>query len=345
MQESTAINNLLGSPVLIWGAGAMGATLGACLLEQGIPVVFVDNNVSHVEALQRDGLRITGPLKQLHVNAPTYTPETLTGCYKVAFLATKALHTAPAILQLQPFLHPEGVVVSFQNGLNEIVIATHIGAKQTMGCFVNFGADYMAPGHIEWGGRASVCVGELDGSATPRLQLVHRLLRCVEPNALMTSNIWGYLWGKLVYGALLFATAITNNTIYEVFEDHKYRPVLIALAREVIAVATAEGITLEAFDGFDPNAFSDHERANYSLGQLALHNRKSTKLRTGVWRDLAIHHRKTEIDQQLLPILEIATRNGIATPNLKNLIEMVHAIEAGHRTLDSNCLDDLAKKV
>lgn len=347
MQESTVINIKLDSPILIWGAGAMGATLGACLLEQGIPVVFVDNNVAHVKALQETGLQITGPLKQLQVKAPTFTPETLTGSYKIVFLATKALHTEPAMLQLQPFLHSEGYVVSLQNGLNEHVIAAHIGAKRTMGCFVNFGADYIAPGHIEWGGRASICVGELDGSMTPRLQLVHQLLCYVEPNALMTPNIWGYLWGKLVYGALLFATAITNYTIYEVFEAQKYRPILIALAREVMRVAAAEGITLEAFDGFDPNAFNDAQpdSAGRSLEQLALHNRKSTKLRTGVWRDLAIHHRKTEIDQQLLPIIEIANRHGIATPHLKNLIDMVHAIETGHRTLESHCLDELASKV
>jgi 2-dehydropantoate 2-reductase len=29
----------------------------------------------------------------------------------------------------------------------------------------------------------------------------------------LTPNIWGYLWGKLGYGAILFATALTNESM------------------------------------------------------------------------------------------------------------------------------------
>ena len=57
------------------------------------------------------------------------------------------------------------VVVSAQNGLNELVIAEVVGKQRTIGCFVNFGADYLEPGVVHYSGHGAVVIGELDGSA------------------------------------------------------------------------------------------------------------------------------------------------------------------------------------
>ena len=51
-----------------------------------------------------------------------------------------------------------------------------------MGCFVNFGADWLGPGKILYGGRGEVVVGEVDGPARPRTIEMHRLLSIFEPN-------------------------------------------------------------------------------------------------------------------------------------------------------------------
>ena len=73
---------------------------------------------------------------------------------------------------------------------------------------------------------------------------------------MLTDNIWGYLWGKLAYGAMLFATALTNDSMSENFADPRRFVVFDALGREVIAVATARGITPVGFKEFDPEAFA-----------------------------------------------------------------------------------------
>ena len=99
--------------------------------------------------------------------------------------------------------------------MNEIVIAEEVGAERTIGCFVNFGADWLEPGRILFGNRAAVAVGGLDGQATDAVRDYHRLLSIFEPKAVLTDNIWGYLWGKLGYGSLLFATALTNASMSE----------------------------------------------------------------------------------------------------------------------------------
>ena len=146
-------------------------------------------------------------------------------------------------------------MVSAQNGLNELAIAEVVGAERTVGAFVNFGADYLEPGVIHYGGHGAVVVGEIDGRITPRVTAIRDAWRHFDPRAIVTPNIWGYLWGKEAYGAMLFATALTNESIADALAMPAYRPLYIALAREILAVAAARAVRPEAFDGFDPAAY------------------------------------------------------------------------------------------
>ncbi len=123
-------------------------------------------------------------------------PADVTGHYRRIVLAVKAHHTQEATRQLMPHLAEDGYVLSAQNGLNELVIAGLVGERRTMGCFVNFGADYLGPGRIIRGNRAAVVVGELDGAMTDRVREMHALLRELEPDAVLTDDIFAYLWGQ-----------------------------------------------------------------------------------------------------------------------------------------------------
>ena len=224
---------------LIWGAGAIGGTLGAYLARAGHDVTMVDVVVEHVDAINRDGLRVTGPIAEFTAHMPAFTPQALTGSWETIVLATKAHHTAAAVRTLLPHLAADGYVVSAQNGLNELVIAAVVGAPRTMGAFVNFGADYLEPGVVHYGGRGAVVVGEIDGHVTPRVTALGHTWRDFDPSAIVTPNIWGYLWGKEAYGAMLFATALTNESIADALAMPIHGPRYIALAREILAVAAA----------------------------------------------------------------------------------------------------------
>jgi 2-dehydropantoate 2-reductase len=334
------------SPILIWGAGAIGGTVGAYLVQAGESVVFVDRDADHVAAINARGLKIEGPIAEFTVKAPAFLARDMKGTFKTACLCVKALDTASAIEALAPFVAEDGCVVSLQNGLNEKVIAARIGESRTIGAFVNFGADYMSPGVIHYAGRGAFVIGELDGRITPRIQELHRLFAQFDPKAVVTPNIWGYLWGKLVYGAILFGTALTNDSIADCLAAPKYRALFIALAQEVEAVAMAAGVKMEAFDGFDPAAFmpgGDAAAAHKSLDDQVAHNRKSAKTHTGIWRDLAVRKRKTEVDAQIGPIVETGAAKGIPTPLTKRLITLIHDIEEGRRPLDWSTLDVLAE--
>src|SRR2546430_17570312 len=108
---------------LIWGAGAIGGTLGAYLARAGRRVTMVDTVVEHVDAIARGGLRVTGPIDEFTVRVPAFTPQTLSGTWDEIILATKAHHTASAVRALFPYLTAGGYAGSAQNGLNELPTA------------------------------------------------------------------------------------------------------------------------------------------------------------------------------------------------------------------------------
>ncbi len=214
----------MSGPLLIWGAGAIGGTIGAYLARGGEDVLFVDTVAAHVDAINANGLAIEGPIETFRVPARAALPDAVRGTHSRIMLCVKAQHTHAAARQLAPHLAADGYVASFQNGLNEYVIAEAVGMERVIGAFLNFGADYLGPGRITYGGRGAVVLGEMDGRATPRLAALHALMRRFEPKAITTDNIVGYLWGKLGYGALLFATALTDDSIADVLADPALRP-------------------------------------------------------------------------------------------------------------------------
>jgi 2-dehydropantoate 2-reductase len=330
---------------LVWGAGAIGGTMGAYLARAGHDVTMVDNAPDHVAAVNAGGIRITGPVGEFTQRVPAFTPDSISGVWDMIMLATKAHHTADVTRALLPHLSTTGCVISVQNGLNELTIAKLAGAERTVGSFVNFGADYLEPGVILHGSRAAVVVGEIDGRVTPRVTAIRDAWSDFDDRAIVTANIWGYLWGKEAYGAMLFATALTNESIADALAMPSYRHLYTALAQEILAVAKARNVMPEAFDGFDPSAYfpdAPARAAGQSLDDLVTHNRKSAKTHSGIWRDLAVRKRPTEVDPQLGIVAQLGRESGIATPLTSRLVELIHDIERGTRPQSLATLDALA---
>jgi 2-dehydropantoate 2-reductase len=108
--------------------------------------------------------------------------------------------------------------------------------------------------------------------------------------------------------------------------------VLTRLAQEIGSVASAKGITLQGFDGFDPRAFlpdATAKQTTKSFDDMVAHNRRSAKSHSGIWRDLAVRKRQTEVDAQVAPAIAIGTAYGIAMPLTTQLVSLIHQIEQG----------------
>jgi 2-dehydropantoate 2-reductase len=325
-----------GDPVIVWGGGAIGGTIAAYWARAGGPVLLVDAVQAHVDACRTGGLRIEGSIENFTQRLPAAAPGEVEGVYSRIVLAVKAQDTAAALAGLLPHLAADGYVLSAQNGLNEIIIAEQAGEERTMGCFVNFGADWLGPGRILYGGRGEVVVGEIDGQVRPRTVEMHRLLAVFEPNAILTDNIWGYLWGKLGFAAMLFATSLNNDGMDNNFADPQRFPVFHQLGREVMAVARARNVTPLPFTGFDPAAFmagSPESAARACIAILAQRRRNSAKKHSGFWRDLAVRKRRTEIDPLIGTVAELGRQAGVDTPAIRTLIGLVYDIQDGRREL------------
>jgi 2-dehydropantoate 2-reductase len=332
--------------ILVWGAGAIGGSVGAWLKRAGHDVTFVDVAAEHVAAMRDRGLSITGPIEEFTVASPAFTPHELAGIWQRIFLAVKAQHTEEATRALTPHLAQDGYVLSLQNGLNELIIQRIVGRDRTIGAFINFGADWMAPGEVMFGNRGAVVLGELDGAMTPRLAALHAVMRDFEPDAITTPDIWCYLWGKLGYGAMLFAQALGQQGI----ADCLARPELLGLwrrlAEEAIAVARAEGVEPRGFNGYDVEAFrpgAGDDASRRSVAEMVAFNSTSAKTHSGVWRDLAIRKRRTEVDVQIAPIAEIGARHGIDCRVTRRLVAMIHEVEEGRRPMTDDNLLELAR--
>jgi 2-dehydropantoate 2-reductase len=324
----------MADPIVIWGAGAIGGTLGAHLARAGHEVLLVDTVAEHVEACRTKGLKIFGPVAEFTQIIPAVTPAELTGRYSRIVLAVKAQATKAALPILAPHLAEDGFVFSAQNGLNELEIAEAVGAERTMGCFVNFGADWHAPGQILFGNRGAFVVGAIDGAIRDRTRAMHAVCQAFEPDAILSTDIWSYLWGKMAYGAMLFATALNHDSMSENFADTRRMPVWLALGQEVAATALARGVTPRGFGSFEPMAFAPgHADADgiKVVEWLRDYTAVGAKTHSGIWRDLAVRKRKTEAEAQLMIMPKLAAQQGIATPALTALGGLIKDIEEGRR--------------
>lgn len=332
--------------ILIWGAGAIGGTAGAFLRRAGNDVTFVDIEADHVAAIRDParGLSITGPIEALRVTAPAFTPEALTGIWDHIYLCVKSQHTETASHALLPHLAPDGYVLSLQNGLCEEIIADVVGRERVIGAFINYGADWFAPGEIQFGNHGAFVVGELDGRITPRLEALHATIRDgFAPHAIVTDDIQSYLWGKLGYAVLLFAQALGQLGIADCLARPELLPLWRVLCGEVHAVAASIGVGQRGFNGFDPQAFTPdatEAQARHSVDAMVAFNRPNAKTHSGIWRDLAVRKRRTEVDVQVLPIVETGAAHGVDCPKCRKLTQMIHEIEDGTRPMtDDNLLE------
>jgi 2-dehydropantoate 2-reductase len=305
----------------VLGCGAIGGTVAAGLVRDGHDVLVCDADPAVVGAIKADGLRIEGPVEQFTARPAAIGPGELPARIDFPVLvACKQHHTAAAAELLAGRLAGGAFVASLQNGLPSPALAAAAGPGRVVQACVNFGADVVAPGVVMRGNRGTFKIGELDGSPSARIDALTADIADAEA----TTQVMGFVWGKEAYGAMLFATAVGDLPIHEVFDDPAYHPLLLAVAREVLGQAPVRPLPL---DGFDPDDLPG------SLSRLADFNRRSAKSHSGIYRDLMVRHRKTETEAILGPLRGFVIRR---------TAELIAAIEAGSRTCCRENLDLLA---
>src|ERR1700746_3386327 len=197
--------------IAIVGAGAVGGYAGAHMAQAGEDVTFIDPWPENVETIRTKGLRITHirdvepftvkpralhltEVQQLAKEAPI----------DIAFVCMKSYDTAWATAMIKQYLAPGGYVVSLQNCMNEEKIAGIVGWGKTLGSIASsITVELHAPGQVrraagKSGSRHTVFRGgEVHGGVSDPAKEVCELVSYAD-SAMVTENLWGERWSKLV---------------------------------------------------------------------------------------------------------------------------------------------------
>jgi 2-dehydropantoate 2-reductase len=321
----------------VFGAGAIGSTLGAYLARAGRDITLIDMWAAHVDAMQQRGLTVTAPDEEFTV--PVTAVHLADLCrrrepFDVILLAVKSYDTEWAARCIAPHLKPAGVFVSAQNGINEELLAPLLGYPRIVGCVVTLGAGLYAPGHVtrtSAATRPSLVLGELHGLVTARLQELVSVLSPVGPTR-ATANLWGERWAKLIVNSMANPIAgITGLASAELRTHAEAFPILVRIACEALTVAEALGVQVEPVGGIPGHAYLE---AGRGVGCQALRDQLIEKGRSlgagrpSLAQDVA-KGRRTEVDALNGYVARKGREAGVPTPMHDAVVQLVKRVEAG----------------
>jgi 2-dehydropantoate 2-reductase len=321
----------------VLGAGAIGSTIGAYLTRAGREVTLIDPWAAHVEAMQRNGLKVTAQDEEFTVRVKAVHLGDVCGLrerFDAVLLAVKSYDSVWTAQFIAPYLAPGGVLVSAQNSINEDWLAPIIGYTRTLGCVVTLGAGLYEPGHVlrsSSPSRPSFALGELSGMITPRVQALATLLGPVGP-ARVTANLWGERWAKLILNSMGNALAgITGLNSAELRASPDVFAITVRIAAEALQVAGQSGVQVEPLGGIPPQAYLDAGRGEGREELRQTWMDRGRALGTGrpsLLQDV-MKGRRTEVDDLNGYVVRKGRGIGVPTPMNEAVLELVKRLEAG----------------
>jgi 2-dehydropantoate 2-reductase len=295
------------------GCGAVGSLFAANLsLLDDVEVWAFDLAQAHVDAINRDGLRLSGAGDVVGRPHATSDAAELPPC-EFGIVATKAMHTEPAIAATA-HAFADGYVATVQNGLgNEETLAGHV-ERVIRGTTFPAGK-LLEPGHVQWDVKGDTTFGPYD-DRTP-LEEAERLAdACTRAGmpAKAVADARGPQWRKVIFNASTNPIgALTGLTHGRVCERPDLRVLVTGLVDEGKAVAAAQGIELDA----DPEELIDH-----AARKDVAYDHKASMLQDVEAR------RQTEIDYLNGGIVRFGGECGVPTPLNAAIQALVKGVEA-----------------
>lgn len=196
--------------IVVLGAGAIGSFFGGMLSKKN-DVTLIGRN-DHIQEINNQGLQINGKtrLKRKipaveHVHQINRFPDLL-------ILTVKSFDTFEAITQAREIIGKKTMVLSFQNGLNNIdEIKKAVPRKQIIAGITTHGVQFVSPGVIHHKGKGSTMIGELSGDKTKRIHHLASMFNDVGILVSVSKSIEGDIWKKAIVNASINPlTAIFN---------------------------------------------------------------------------------------------------------------------------------------
>jgi 2-dehydropantoate 2-reductase len=333
----------------IIGAGAIGSVVGGLLTKAGRDVTLIDQWPEHIEAMRTKGLRLSGtigdqvvPVRALHIHELQSVGEP----FDAAFVAVKSYDTEWATALAVSYLKPEGVVVDFQNGINDERVAAVAGRHRTLGCVITISAGMYEPGHAMRTdtGTIGFKIGEHDGRATPRAQELVEIMNAVAETKL-TENLFGERWSKLAINCMANPLAgLTGLGTLQVRTDPNISAVGVHVGAEAIMVGRAVGHEIEPIYGIPVQRYIDAYQGRGLaplLEEIAEIARKRGGGQPSLLQDV-VKRRRTEIDYLNGYVCEQGRSRGVKTPFNDAVVATIRALGVGF-TPDPKHLDPVIR--
>ena len=319
--------------IAIYGAGSLGTILGAFISKAGVNIELINRNKAHVEALQTKGAKVVGTM-EFTQPVVAYTPAEMSGQYDIVFLMTKQQHNPEVVQMLKDYLAADGVLVTFQNGLPEVQIASVLGEERVLGCTVAWGATLQSPGVCELTSAPdalSFSLGAISKCKNKHFGKVKELLEMMG-TVDVEENFLGTRWSKLLINAAFSGmSAVLGCTFGEAAGPRGSRRIVQALIKECIDVCQIGGIRIEPVQGKDIvkllNYTNPLKRA-FSFFIIPIAIRKHAKLKASMLQDLE-KGKLTEVDAINGAVSEFGRKVGCPTPMNDKVVEIIHNIEQG----------------
>lgn len=262
--------------IAVLGAGAIGSSVAADLIDAGCDVTLIDQWPAHVAAMQTDGLRVTmkDRVVQLPVRALNLCDMSSSNRqFDIVLLASKSNDARWLSEFIKPYLKSDGVLVGVQNGMNDDAIAAIIGRDRTMGCVVELQAELFIPGTVQRNTTRQgtwFAVGELDGAYTPRVRAIAEIMgkvgRCD-----VTNNIYGAKWTKLIANTMTMGPfGLFGLRNFEAAALPGMFDISVQLGKESFAVGAALGYRIEPIFGLRADEFAGSSDENLVIAMQTL---------------------------------------------------------------------------
>lgn len=327
--------------IAIYGAGSLGTILGAYISKAGVSIDLINRNKAHIEALNTQGAQVVGTV-QFTQPVVAYTPEEMRGQYNILFLMTKQQHNTEVVTMLKDFLAPDGVLVTFQNGLPEVQIASILGEQRVLGCTVAWGATMQSAGVCELTSEPdalSFSLGAISANRSKHFAKVKELLELMG-TVDIEDNFLGTRWSKLLINASFSGmSAVLGCTFGEAAKPRASRRIVQALIKECIDVCQAGGIRIEPVQGKDIVALLNYKNSikkafSYFIIPIAI--RKHAKLKASMLQDIE-KGKLTEVDAINGAVSDYGRKVSCPTPMNDRVVDIIHRIERGelHPSFDN----------
>ncbi len=289
--------------IAVVGAGAVGCYFGFKLAMAGAPVVFVGRE-RQVEALRAKGLTLESVdfTRTLPVEASTEMGAAASA--RVVLFSVKATDTEEAARSLAPHLAQGALLVSLQNGVDNVSRIRSAAGIAAIPAVVYVGVEVTEPGRVKHTARGDLVIGD-------HKELSALFARAGIPVEIST-NIEGELWMKLIQNCAYNALSAIGRANYgRLVRNPLIRDVMKQVVEEVVAVGRARGVRFPQ---------GDLVAAVWGLGEVMEQTTSSTA------QDIA-RGRRTEIDSLNGTVARLGEELGIPTPVNRTLHALVKLLE------------------